>query len=243
MKAPALFCLFSVSLPFLLFAPRSGAQQPGEPVAAGFFKAVNLVSLETPTRMRLGKFEFDEGRPIAAGDNSGTLALKPDEYTFTVSNEGATPASRSVAIPLQNGAHVVAMCYDETVESDDGGAETKLRVNLLREAPPTDEPKVSLVSLLKESIVSVQIAGKGAMLHDRRAHRIEAAIDEVIPVRHDGETVGEIEVTEAAHYIAFLFREPESGAIALSLIQNERLEYQPPLEEEEEEVDEAAAEE
>jgi len=43
-----------------------------------------------------------------------------------------------------------------------------------------------------------------------------------------------------AHYIAFLYEEPETGEISLSVVQNEKLEYQAPLPDEDEEDEEKA---
>jgi len=216
-------------LTFVHFLTPLAAQNP----EAGFLKVVNLVSLKTPTYIRLGKFEFDDGRPVAAGDDSGTLALIPDTYTITVTNAGAKPKSASVDFETENARNVVVMCYDEQVERKDGSIVSKLKFTLLTEAPADDKPRVSIVSLLKQTTVPVSIDGKTTILADRNAHRIEPEIEDTIEIRVDNKDVGEIEITKPTHYLAFLYRDPETNEVALSLIQNEKLEYHPPLDEDE----------
>jgi hypothetical protein len=157
---------FIAILTFLYFLSPLAAQTP----EAGFLKVVNLVSLKTPTYIKLGKFEFDGGRPVAVGDDSGTLALTPDTYTITVTNDGAKPKSASVDFETGNTQNVVVMCYDEQVERKDGSIVSKLKFSLLTEAPADDKPRVSIVSLLKQTTVPVSIDGKTTILADER-HR------------------------------------------------------------------------
>ncbi|MEX2579166.1 MAG: hypothetical protein WD342_08910 [Verrucomicrobiales bacterium] len=221
-----------VALSFSARAQETGSEDAPE---AGFLKVVNLVSLATPTYMRLGDFEFDGGRAIPTGDDSGTLALRPDTYTFTVANEGAEPASASIDVEVEDGKNRIVVCYDEIVELRNGRSEAKLRLNLLREAPADEGPRLSLVSLLKRAAVPVEINGEASVLRDRQAHRAEPEIGEVVEVRVENERVGRIEVAEPVHYLAFLYRDPASGEVALSLVRNERLEYHPPLEDDAEE--------
>lgn len=221
-------------LTFLYCVTPLAAQTP----EAGFLKVVNLVSLKTPTYIRLGKFEFDGGRPIGAGDNSGTLALDPDTYTITVKNDGAKPKSASVEFETEDARNVVVMCYEEQVELKNGDIVSKLKFSVLTEAPADDKPRVSIVSLLKQTTVPVSINGETVILADRNAHRIDPEIDDTFAIGVDNNDIGEIDITEPTHYLVFLYRDPETNEVALSLIQNEKLEYHPPLDDDEDDEDE-----
>lgn len=216
-------------LAFLYISPPLEAQQP----EAGFLKVVNLVSLRTPTFIRLGNFEFDDGNPIPAGGDSGTLALKPDSYTISVSNEGTDLASNSVDFEIENGRNVIVMCYDEAMEKKDGSLSSRLRFNVLSESTPSEKPRISVVSLLRKSSVSIQIGAENVLLSDRQAHRIDPEIGDSFKIRFNGNLVGEIEVSEPTHYIVFLYRDPKTDDVAMSLLMNEKLEYHPPLEDDE----------
>lgn len=215
----------------LLALPVAGAQDLPD---AGFLKVVNLVSLETPTFISLGSFAFDDGQPILAGEDSGLLALPPDDYTVTVSNEGAKPSSTSMNVKVTDGDNTVVMCYDESSERQDGTIVSKLAFATLVEEPAQDRPRLSIVSLLKQQTTPVRIDGETVILSDRRAHRIEPELNREISIQVDTTTLESIDIAKPIHYIAFLYRDPENGNIALSLIQNEKLEYHPPLPDEEE---------
>jgi hypothetical protein len=47
-------------------------------------------------------------------------------------------------------------------------------------------------------------------------------------------TLAEFEIAKPIHYLGFLFENPESREVGFSLIQNEKLEYQAPLESDDE---------
>ncbi|MEM9280835.1 MAG: hypothetical protein AAGA96_03335 [Verrucomicrobiota bacterium] len=236
-----------LGLAWSIFLTRIVAQDNANNPApeAGFLQFVNLISLKTPTHIRLSNFDLNGGEAILPGDTSGILAIKPNEYNFTISNEGAKPASISGPISVVNGQNTVVICYDEASEEKEEEEDQplpKLRFNLLTESLESDLPRLSLVSLLKVPAIEVRLSGKLIMLQERRAHRQSVEIDDVINVTKDGKSLGGIEIEKRSHYIAFIFLDPETGEEGISIVQNEKLEYHPPLEDDETETEDEQAE-
>jgi len=229
-------------LAILLAILPSTLRAQNEQPEAGFLQFVNLISLPEPTFIKLASFDLNGGEPVAPGDTSGILAIKPSEYTFTLSNKGAKPRSISGPLSIANGSNVVVICYDETKELNDGTTESKIKFNLLTESLESEQPRLSLVSLLKTPSVQINVEGKPVMLHERRAYRRDVEMDEVVTITMGPKTLGEIEIPNRSHYICFAYRDPETGEEGLSTIQNEKLEYHPPLEEEPDEEESETAE-
>lgn len=228
MKLPAITLL-------ILLLRASAPAEDAPPPAAGFLQVINLISLKTPTFISLGKFAFDDGKAIPTGDSSGMLAILPSTHTLTVTNEGAKPKEVTTPLEIQNGRNLVVICYDEVVEFKDGSKESKLRFSLLVETPEKDKARISLVSLLRKPVVEANIGKTKLTLAYRKAQQVDATIDDVVLIGVGGNTVGEIEIIKPLHYIAFLYEDPKTGKNALSVVQNEKLEYQAPLPDEDEE--------
>lgn len=225
----------SLLLPFLLILtnpPILPAQDP--PPQAAFLNVVNLVALREPTTIRLGEFALNGGEPLATGETSGLLAILPGNHPLTIANAGAKPEEISLPLVLEGGKTVAAICFDEIKEYRDGTRESKLRCTVLVEGDKVG-PRLSLVSLLKEPLVGLSLSGEAVTLKAREAHPSEVALEDAITVVHQGRTLAEFEIAKPIHYLGFLFENPESGEVEFSLIQNEKLEYQAPLESEDEE--------
>lgn len=225
------------SLPFLVLicvALTSSRAQEGEAPQAGYLQVINLIALKSPTYITLGSFPFDDGNPIPTGESSGTLAIKPKTHTLLVRNDAAKPKEATTPVEIQHGLNVVVICFDEMVEYKDGSKEAKLRFSLLVETPDSEGSRISVVSLLRKQEVPAVIGGKPATLAYRKAYKVEAKQDDVVGISVAGKSVGGIEVLKPAHYIAFLYEDTKTGEPSLSVIQNEKLEYQAPLPEEEE---------
>lgn len=197
---------------------------------AAYLNVVNLVALREPTRISLGGFVFNGGEPMAPGEGSGLLAIQPGTHPFTLENPAAKPDQLSGQLVLEPGKTVAVICYDETVTDKDGGSESRLRYSVLVEGGRTG-PRLSLVSLLKEPFAAVEISGKSATLTQGQAHSHPVQLGDEIRIVHGGQVLADLPIAKPLHYLGFLFESPESGRVELSLIQNERLEYQPPLEE------------
>lgn len=218
----------------LLFAAIAGpasfcfCQDPAP--AAGFLNVVNLVTLRQPTRIELGGFQFNGGEPVPAGESSGIIAIVPGTHTFSISNPAAKPDSVSGPLTIEDGKTVAVICYDEVKEYKDGSRESKLRFNVLIESNASKGPRLSLVSLMKQPAVAVNVSGEPMTLQARQARQAAVKRGDSVKVVHEGRTLAEIDIAKPIHYIGFLFEDPESGDMELSLIQNEKLEYQPPLE-------------
>lgn len=195
---------------------------------AAFVNVINLVCLREPTHVALDDFAFNGGEPVAAGERSGLVAIVPGRHLLTLSNREAKPDSVSVPVDLENGKTVVVICYDETKEFDDGSRETKLRAEVLVEGEKSG-PRLSLVSILPEPFVGIEIGDESITLTPRRAHAVEVALGAVVKIRHGGRVLAEVSMAKACHTIGFLYRKPSSGAVALSLVSNEKLEYEAPL--------------
>ncbi len=203
-----------------------------EPPQAAFLNVVNLITLREPTRFSLGGFRFNGGEPVPPGENSGILAIAPGTHTFTIENPAAKPDKITVALTFENGKTMAVICYDEVAEAPEGGDEGKVRARLRHSVLVEGEnlgPRLSLVSLLKVPFASVDISGKPVTLIQRQAHRVEIALGDAVKIAHGGRVLAEFEIAKPIHYLGFLYEDPGGGEVGLSLIQNEKLEYQPPL--------------
>jgi hypothetical protein len=210
------------------------SQEPGEEPAAGFLNIVNLTGLKTPTYIELGTFALNGGEAMKPGETSGVLAIKPGSYPFSISNAGAKPAKVTGDFTMEAGKTVAIICYDDLKIARDGSEEVKLRYTVLVESEETG-PRLSLVSLLRTPTVALEVSGRTVNLTPRLAHLEKVAMEDEIRIEYEGRTVAEFKIEKSAHYLGFLFENVESGEVELSLIENEKLEYQPPLETEDEE--------
>lgn len=233
MKLPLLICSILLAL-----SPAFG-QAEGEPVPqAGFLQMVNLVSLSKPTFIEIAGLPMSDGEPVDAGESSGVVALIPNEYQFSISNEAAKPKSAGGNVTVENGKNVVIVFFDEEKEFKDGSRETKLRFTILKELAGKPTAKVSLVSLANRLSIPLSANDRKIILTGRQAHPLDVQLGDEIEIIAEGKSLGEIEVEKAIHYIGFVFDDPKSGKLELSVIQEEKLEYQPPIvEEDEEEAD------
>ncbi|MEM9015563.1 MAG: hypothetical protein AAGC68_01020, partial [Verrucomicrobiota bacterium] len=127
------------------------------------------------------------------------------------------------------------IAWDELKEFENGDTEVRLRSTVLAEAPDLTKPRVSLVSLLKEPSLTIQLNGAPISLVPKTAAHREFPLDSVVKVTHESGELMEIEIERVATYLVFLYRDPESGELGTSFIQNEKLEYQSPPEAENEE--------
>ena len=182
-------------------------------------------------------FKSKSGEAMKQGENSGVLAIKPARYAFTLSNEAATPRKVSGDFLMETGKTVAIICYDEKKRYRDGSEEVKLRYTVLAESN-SPGPKLSLVSLLQAPSLVIGISGRPVTLTARQMHPEKVIMGDKIEIVHAGRTLGEFPIAKPVHYLGFLFQNNESGAIELSLIENEKLEYQAPLETDESEAGE-----
>lgn len=219
----------------LAFHPSGLAEEAPQ---AAYLNVVNLVALREPTRISLGAFALNEGKPMAPGEGSGLLAIRPGSHPFTLENPAAKPSTVSGSLDLEHGRTVAVICYAETEPDGDGneGHEVKLRYSVLVEGERSG-PRLSLVSLLREPFVGVEISGEPATLERNRARGSPVKLGDAVRVVHRGRLLADWEIAKPLHYLGFLYEHPDSGEVELSLIQNERLEYQAPLEGRREEDD------
>ncbi len=229
MKRPLLFA----SVLTLTNLPCGRAQDPVPPAA--FLNVVNLIALREPTTIRLGGFALNGGEPMTVGETSGLLAIMPGNHPLTITNPAAKPSELLLPLILEPEKTVAVICYDEIKETREGSRETRLRCSVLVEGDRTG-PRLSLVSLLRDPLAGLSLSGKDVTLSSREAHQATVELDETITVVHRGRTLAEFEIAKPIHYLGFLFENPGSGEVGFSLIQNERLEYQPPLPDDEKRV-------
>ena len=203
----------------------------GQDPAAGaaFLNVVNLVALREPTTIDLGGFRLNGGEPVAPGETSGLLAIVPGSHAFTLENPAAKPRSLTLTLPLEAGKAYAVICYDETRETRDGRRESKLRCNFLVEGDE-EGARRTVVSLLQDPLVGIELSGAPVTLVPRQAHKAAIKEGDEIVVSHKGRDLATIAIEKPAHYLGFLYEDPETGEVGLSLIVNEKLEYQPPLE-------------
>lgn len=228
--------LVFVALPILTLPLQ--AQDSVESPQAGFLNLVNLITLKSPTFVDLAGFKLNGGEAMAPGDTSGVLAIKPETYSFTLANAGAKPETITGSFTMEQGKTVAIICYDEVKENRDGKREVKLRYNLLIESDEQTGPRLSIVSLLNEPLVGIEVSGVPVTLTERLAHQAKVSLNEEVTIVHKGRTLAGFEVTKPVHTILFLFENPETGEVEISMIQNEKLEYHPPLDGEDEDEEE-----
>lgn len=205
------------------------AQEPNDAPSAGFLNIVNLIALKSPTYIELGSFALNGGDPVKTGDNSGVLAIKPGSYPFTLSNAVAKPDKVTGEFTMEADRTVAIICYDEVKEYRDGSEEVKLRYTVLVESDATG-PRLSLVSLLREPLTGLKVSGDPVTLTPRQAHQRKVVLEDEIRIEYGGKTLAEFAIERPVHYLGFLFENVETGEVGISLIENEKLEYQPPLE-------------
>lgn len=222
MKRPLLLATF-----LILTNPPSVSAQDPVPQAA-FLNVVNLVALREPTTIRLGGFALNGGEPMTVGETSGLLAIMPGKHPLIITNPAAKPGELLLPLTLEPEKTVAVICYDELKENPDSSRETRLRCSVLVEGDRTG-PRLSLVSLLRDPLAGISLSGKEVTLSSREAHQATVNLDETVTVVHRGRTLAEFEIAKPIHYLGFLFENPGSGEVGFSLIQNETLEYQPPL--------------
>jgi len=216
----------------LISSPLNG-QEENAIDGVGFLQVINLVSNKSPTFMSLEGFKFNRGDPIEVGGGSGTLALRPGEFNLNLANAVAKPASASLPINIENGRTAVVVCYDEVKNFEDGSEEIKLRFTLLTEAPETEIAKLTIVSLVHERTTPLSIDGRPFLAAPKSTLKVNIEGKDSVAIRSKNETLIDFESDRPGHYIVFLFDDPKTGGLAASLIQNEKLEYQPPLEDDE----------
>ncbi|NLT71152.1 MAG: DUF4397 domain-containing protein, partial [Verrucomicrobiaceae bacterium] len=205
------------------------SQENKETPEAGFLHIVNLIGLENPTYIELGGFALNGGGAVKPGEGSGVLAIRPGTHPFTLRNAGARPETVTGDFTMEAGKTVAIICYDEGKVYRDGSEEVKLRHTVLAESDTTG-PRLSLVSLLRAPSVVVEVSGDSVTLSARRAFQKKVALGDEIHILHQGRTLAEFAIDRPVHHIGFLYQKAGSGGVELSLIEQEKLEYQPPLE-------------
>ncbi|MDH4411630.1 MAG: hypothetical protein QE273_18600 [Verrucomicrobiales bacterium] len=228
--------LFLLVAYILTNPPTLPAQEPAP--QAAFLNVVNLVALREPTTIQLGGFALNGGEPMPAGEISGLLAILPGNHSLTLTNPGAKPREFALPLVLEAGKTVAVICYEEIKEYRDGSREAKLRCSVLVEGDKAG-PRLSIVSLLHDPLVGISLSGKEVTLSTREAHQAPVKLEDSITVVHRGRTLAEFEIAKPIHYLGFLFESPESREVGFSLIQNEKLEYQAPLADDDEEKEKA----
>lgn len=204
------------------------SQEADQADGAGSLTIVNLIGVKRPTYIELGSFALNGGGAMKQGENSGVLAIKPARYAFTLSNEAATPRKVSGDFLMETGKTVAIICYDEKKRYRDGSEEVKLRYTVLAESDSSG-PRLSLVSLVRDPSLVIGISGRPVTLTARQVHPEKVVMGDKIRIVHEGRTLGDFPIAKPVSYLGFLFENNESGEIELSLIENEKLEYQPPL--------------
>lgn len=214
-----------LSLPILLatftFSEALSQDSPGP----GFLKIVNLVALETPSFIRLGKFKLNGGTPSIPGSETGFMAIRPGDYTLTVTNEGGRPDEESLPIKIETGKNVIIICFDDTKINEEGEPRSKLRFNTLTESLSSDLPRLTVVSLLEADQVIGKVGGDQVMFQKRKAMRRPVNMYDNTTIQVAGELVEEVSIMREAHYIVFLFRDPETKEVATSVVMNSEFDF------------------
>lgn len=222
--------------------PAFATAQESEPTH-GFLELVNLISLEEPTTLELGGYDVAGGKPLPPGGSSGIATLLADTYDFTVRNDGAKPSTLTGQVEVPPNGNAKIIFFEQTEKSGDGKGKdeedekpkAKLLYTILSKKYDGDGPRMTIVSLLDEPAdQTVSIGGRNVHIRSRQPYQHEVEEGTEVPVRYQDRLLDTIEIARPIHYLLFLYRDPETKMPALSLVLNEQLEYQPPLEPEEE---------
>lgn len=209
--------------------PPEASDEPAREVA--FLNVINLVALPSPTRISLGPLVLQGGEPLALGESSGLLAIQPGHYPLLIENEAAHPPRLRGTLDLAPGASVAVVCYADLPEANAGekGA-AKLRYQLLVHGNEK-EPRLSLISLLEEAFVGVEVSGTSYLLERRQIRDCPVKLGDSVQIVHKGRVLAEWEVAKIRHDLGFLYRAPGKETVKLAWIRQERLSYHPPLKE------------
>lgn len=226
----AIACL---SVAILSLTGAAGQDAEGE--SFGFLEMVNLVSLESATYFTFGGYKIAGGEKIPTGGSSGQATIKSGSYAFTASNAGAKPGRIEGEITIKPGRNSKIVFFDTVKEFKDQSKEHQLRYTVLTESEKNEGARLTLVSLLNEEFSSAQINGKRGPADGRKPFLFPVKVGDKITIEAAGSKMDSFEIDDEIHFLCFVFLNPETGKADLSVVRNEKLEYHPPLEDEESE--------
>lgn len=226
----AVTCLFVA----ILSMTGAAAQEP-EDESFGFLEMVNLVSLESATYFTFGGYKIAGGEAIPTGGSSGQATIKAGTYPFTASNAGAKPGRIEGEIAIKAKRNSKIVFFDSVKEFKDQSKEHQLRYTILTESGKNEGARLTLVSLLNEEFSSAQINGKRGPADGRKPFLFPVKVGDRITIEAAGSKMDSFEIDDEIHFLCFIFLNPDTGKAALSVVRNEKLEYHPPLEDEESE--------
>ena len=200
---------------------------------AGFLEIVNLVSLKTPSYLQIADIKIMSGEAVPAGETSGVLALIPGSYPYSIRNTGAKPASLKGTVKIENGRTFALIFFDEIGKKKDGSIRHQLRSVLLTRQHEKPKARLSIVSLSRKPEITIKAGSERIVLREKAARDIAVKKNDTVALAADSGVIGEIEIDKAIQYIAFLYDDPATGNLALTVIKNRRIAYDPPMEKEE----------
>lgn len=211
------------------------AGQEPEDESFGFLEMVNLVSLESATYFTFGGYKIAGGEAIPTGGSSGQATIKAGTYPFTASNAGAKPGRIEGEIAIKAKRNSKIVFFDSVKEFKDQSKEHQLRYTILTESGKNEGARLTLVSLLNEEFSSAQINGKRGPADGRKPFLFPVKVGDRITIEAAGSKMDSFEIDDEIHFLCFIFLNPDTGKADLSVVRNEKLEYHPPLEDEESE--------
>ena len=206
-------------------------EEPGETPVAGYIEIVNLVSLRKPSYLKIADIKIMSGEALPTGETSGKLALIPGSYPYFIRNAGAKPATLNGTVKIENGKSFALVFFDELRKKKDGTVEHKLRSVLLTRQHEKPKSRLTIVSLSRKPSIAIKAGTVRVVLKERAARDIQVKKNDTITLSADSEAIGEIEILKPIQYIVFLYDDPESGKLSMSVISNQKVAYDPPMEE------------
>ncbi len=215
----------------LLLCPDLPAQEPGAATpAVGYVQLINGVTLDTPTHIRLGRLKLMGGKPVPPGGVSGMLGLAAGPHDFEITNESCDPPTLTGTIEIEDGKTFAHIFYTESKTDKEGVTTHRLQYSTQKRQHEHTEPKLSLISLSAEPLITVEVGDRAHLLNTRVAVEIPVELDARITVRQQGRTLDTIAIATPAHYLAFLLDRPDGEGQKLVYIFNKKIIYEPPKE-------------
>jgi len=175
------------------------------PGNVAFVRIVNAIGLRTPTKVSFRTASEPKWSDYQPGETSSMLPVRLGKYRLRVQNEGCEKPEVEDTVSLDaGGVYTLIALYTEPVEKD-GKIVHRLQYSKIQRKGGTDGPKLSLVSVVGQDQLPVELNGKALSLPIRQAQHFDVKIGDEVAVRHNGAAVMDrILIMDPIPYLVFL---------------------------------------
>jgi hypothetical protein len=196
--------------------PAKPAPAEAEEFAPGniaFVRIVNAIGLKTPTRLSLRRASEPTWTPFEIGEASSMMPMRLGSYNLNLENAGCEKPQVKDSVDLSAGGYYLIVVYTEEVVKDDKIVH-RLQYSKLRRSGSNNGAKLSIVSLVSQDALPVELNGRQVTLPPRRAQHFDVKVDDEISIAHGGQPVtATFPIVEEISYIVFLYRNEASKQV------------------------------